>query len=68
MFLLVAVSAFFITAFGMPNLIKVAKLKRLVDDPEKASAVWTELLTTNSAATAAIRANTMTQKCMLMDF
>lgn len=33
MFLLVAVSAFFITAFGMPNLIKVAKLKRLVDDP-----------------------------------
>ncbi len=34
MFLLVAVSAFFITAFGMPNLIKVAKLKRLVDDPE----------------------------------
>ena len=34
MFLLVAVFAFFITAFGMPNLIKVAKLKRLVDDPE----------------------------------
>ena len=31
---LVAVSAFFITVFGMPNLIKVAKLKRLVDDPE----------------------------------
>lgn len=34
MLLLVAVSAFFITIFGMPNLIKVAKLKRLVDDPE----------------------------------
>ncbi len=33
MLLLVAVSAFFITIFGMPNLIKVAKLKRLVDDP-----------------------------------
>ena len=31
---LVAVSAFFIAVFGMPNLIKVAKLKRLVDDPE----------------------------------
>ena len=34
MILLVAVSAFFITLFGMPNLIKIAKLKRLVDDPE----------------------------------
>ena len=34
MLLLVAISAFFITIFGMPNLIKVAKLKRLVDDPE----------------------------------
>ena len=31
---LVAVTAFFIAIFGMPNLIKVAKLKRLVDDPE----------------------------------
>ncbi len=34
MVLLIAVSAFFITLFGMPNLIKIAKLKRLVDDPE----------------------------------
>ena len=34
MILLVAVSAFFITLFGMPNLIKIAKLKKLVDDPE----------------------------------
>ena len=31
---LVVVTAFFVTVFGMPNLIKVAKLKRLVDDPE----------------------------------
>ena len=31
---LVVVTAFFVTIFGMPNLIKVAKLKRLVDDPE----------------------------------
>ena len=29
MVLLIAVSAFFITLFGMPNLIKIAKLKRL---------------------------------------
>ena len=34
MLALVVVTAFFITIFGMPNLIKVAKLKRLVDDPE----------------------------------
>ena len=33
MMLLVAISAFFITLFGMPTLIKVAKLKRLVDEP-----------------------------------
>lgn len=31
---LVAISSFFITLFGMPSLIKVAKLKRLVDEPE----------------------------------
>ncbi len=34
MIALVVASAFFITIFGTPNLIKVAKLKRLVDDPE----------------------------------
>ena len=34
MLALVVVTAFFVTIFGMPNLIKVAKLKRLVDDPE----------------------------------
>ena len=34
MFALIAISAFFIVLFGMPNLIKIAKLKKLVDDPE----------------------------------
>lgn len=34
MIALVALSAFFIALFGMPTLIKVAKLKRLVDEPE----------------------------------
>lgn len=34
MLFLVAISAFFIVLFGMPTLIKVAKLKRLVDEPE----------------------------------
>lgn len=34
MFALVVISSFFIALFGMPNLIKIAKLKRLVDEPE----------------------------------
>ena len=34
MITLVAITAFFIALFGMPSLIKVAKLKRLVDEPE----------------------------------
>jgi len=34
MFALIGISAFFIVLFGMPNLIKIAKLKKLVDDPE----------------------------------
>ena len=33
MIVLVAISAFFMTLFGMPSLIKVAKLKQLVDEP-----------------------------------
>ena len=31
---LIVISAFFIVLFGTPSLIKIAKLKRLVDDPE----------------------------------
>ena len=34
MFALIAISAFFIVLFGMQNLIKIAKLKKLVDYPE----------------------------------
>lgn len=34
MLFLVAITAFFIVLFGMPTLIKVANLKRLVDEPE----------------------------------
>ena len=33
MIVLVAISSFFMTLFGMPTLIKVAKLKQLVDEP-----------------------------------
>ncbi len=32
--LLVAITGFFIVLFGMPTIIKVAKLKRLMDEPE----------------------------------
>jgi UDP-N-acetylmuramyl pentapeptide phosphotransferase/UDP-N-acetylglucosamine-1-phosphate transferase len=34
MLTLVVISSFLIALFGMPNLIKIAKLKRLVDEPE----------------------------------
>lgn len=34
MLALVVISSFLIALFGMPNLIKIAKLKRLVDEPE----------------------------------
>ncbi len=34
MMLLVAITGFFIVLFGMPTIIKVAKLKRLMDEPE----------------------------------
>ena len=33
MIIFVAISSFFMTLFGMPTLIKVAKLKQLVDEP-----------------------------------
>ena len=35
MIVLVAISSFFMTLFGMPTLIKVAKLKQLVDEKKK---------------------------------
>jgi len=34
MMLLVVISSFLIVLFGMPTLIKVAKMKHLVDEPE----------------------------------
>lgn len=35
MIALIAISAFFMTLFGTPTLIKVAKMKRLVDEPSE---------------------------------